>query len=66
MPSSTETPNSSNNLEEKIEIKFLGFKISVQNPRSKPFIVVLTVVVLLFLCAVMLLLPTSLLRELFK
>jgi len=66
MPTPTETPNSSNNPEEKIEIKFLGFVIIIHNPKSKRFIILLTIVVLLFLIIVLLFFPAIFLRGLIK
>jgi len=66
MPTSQQTPNPSNNQEEKIEIKFLGFTIIIHNPRSKRFIFLLTVTVLMFLIAVMVFFPMVLIRGLIK
>lgn len=64
MSTSSETPNSSPNSEEKIEIKFWGFKICVQNPKSKPFIYLLVITVLIFLIVIMLCFPAILIRGL--
>ena len=53
-----ETPDPSNRPpEEKIRIKFGHFVFEIDNPRSKPFILLLTTIVFIFILALAFLLP---------